>query len=143
MPMYAGYHNAAAEGAGGIWFSLVDDISPVVWWEAFPADIATEVVSEDTLHGCLTNSDLELAAEVLAVGIALDRITNTKHAPLGMLCDNTPTVSYIDKMASKSKSPTARRLLRGLAFMLYCVHAGCLTTVHVPSVDKIMSDIAS
>ena len=30
MPMYAGYHNVAAEGAGGIWFFLVDDISPVV-----------------------------------------------------------------------------------------------------------------
>ena len=25
MPMYAGYHDAAAEGAGGVWFSLVDD----------------------------------------------------------------------------------------------------------------------
>jgi hypothetical protein len=40
MPKYAGYHDAAAEGARGIWFSLVDDISPVVWREAFPADIA-------------------------------------------------------------------------------------------------------
>jgi len=93
MPMYAGYHDAAAEGASGVWFSLVDDTSPVVWREVFPADIAVEVVSEDTPHGRLTNSDLELAAEVLAVGIALDRITNTKHVPLGTLCNNTPTVS--------------------------------------------------
>ena len=143
MPTYAGYHDAAAEGAGGVWFSLVDDTPPAVWREAFPADIAAEVVSEDTPHGRLTNSDLELAAEVLAVGIALDRITNTKHVPLGTLCDNTPTVSWIDKMASKSKSPTAGRLLRGLAFMLYCAHAGRLTTVHVPGVDNIMADIAS
>jgi len=101
------------------------------------------VVSEDTPHGRLTNSDLELAAEVLAVGIALDRITNTKHVPLGTLCDNTPTVSWINKMASKSKSSTAGRLLRGLAFMLYCAHAGHLTTVHVPGVDNAMADIAS
>ena len=133
MPTYAGYHDAAAEGAGGVWFSLVNDTPPVVWREAFPADIAAEV----------TNSDLELAAEVLAVGIVLDRITNTKHVPLGTLCDNTPMVSWIDKMASKSKSPTAGRLLRGLAFMLYCAHAGRLTTVHVPGVDNIMADIAS
>jgi len=137
--MYAGYHDAAAEGVGGVWFSLVNDTSPVVWREVFPADIAAEVVSEDTPHGRLANSDLELAAEVLAVGIALDRITNTKHVPLGTLCDYTPTVSWIDKMASKSKSPTAGRL----AFMLYCVHAGCLTTVHVPGVDNVMANIAS
>ncbi len=25
MPHYAGYHDAAAEGAGGVWFSLTDN----------------------------------------------------------------------------------------------------------------------
>ncbi len=46
-------------------------------------------------------------------------------------------------MASKSKSPTAGCLLWGLAFMLYCCHAGRLTTVHVPGVKNVMADIAS
>jgi len=46
-------------------------------------------------------------------------------------------------MASKSKSPTAGRLLRGLAFMLYCAQAGRLTTVHVPGVENVMANIAS
>jgi hypothetical protein len=46
-------------------------------------------------------------------------------------------------MASKSKSPTAGRLLKGLAFMLYSCHAGRLTTVHVPGIDNVMADIAS
>ncbi len=46
-------------------------------------------------------------------------------------------------MASKSKSPTAGRLLRALAFMLYCAQAGRLTTVHVPGVENVMADIAS
>jgi hypothetical protein len=142
VPHHASYHDAAAEGAGGVWFSLCDDTPPVVWREAFPEDIAREVVSVDTPHGRLTNSDLELAAEVLAVGVALERM-NSKHTPLGTLCDNTPTVSWVDRMASKSKSPTAGRLLRGLAFMLYCAHAGRLTTVHVPGVENVMADIAS
>ncbi len=114
----------------------------MVWREEFPADIAQEVVSVDTPNGRLANSDLELAAEVLAVGIALAQRTS-KHTPLGMLCDNTPTVSWIDKMASKSKSPTAGRLLQGLAFMLYCSQAGRLTTVHVPGEENVMADIAS
>jgi len=142
VPFHASYHNAAAEGAGGVWFSLCDDTPPVVWREGFPEDIAREVVSVDTPNGRLTNSDLELAAEVRAVGVAIERM-NSKHTPLGTLCDNTPMVSWVDRMASKSKSPTAGCLLRGLAFMLYCAQAGRLTTVHVPGVENVMADIAS
>jgi hypothetical protein len=110
MPHHAGYHDAAAEGAGGVWFSLCDDTPPVVWGEEFPEDIAWEVVSVDSPKGRLTNLDLELAAEVLAVRVALEQV-NTKHTPLGKLCDNPPTVSWVDRMASKSKSPTAGCLL--------------------------------
>jgi hypothetical protein len=123
MPHFAGYHDAAAEGAGGIWFLLRDNTLLLVWCKEFPADIATDVVSKDTPHGCLTNLDLELAVEVLAVGVALDSINNPKHTPLGTLCNNTPTVSWIDKMALKANYPTAGRLLCGLAIMLYCAHA--------------------
>ena len=138
MPHHAGYHDAAAEGAGGVWFSLCNDTPPVVWREVFPEDIAREVVSVDTPHGRLTNSDLELAAEVFAIGVILEG-GSAKQTPLGTLCDNTPTVSWVDKMASKSKSPIAGRLLRGLAFMLYCAQAGRLTTVHVPGVENVIA----
>ena len=143
MPHYVGYHDAAAEGAGGVWFSLVHEMPPFVWRLAFPIDIATDVVSLERPHGKVSNSDLELAAEVLAIGILLAKAPFTKWEPLGTLCDNTPTVSWIEKMASKSLSPTAGRLLRGLAFMLHHYHAGRVTTVHVPGQDNIMADIAS
>jgi hypothetical protein len=115
----------------------------LVWREAFLNDISSEVISEDNPRGRLMNSDLELAAEVMAVGVALTGAPKMKHAHLGTLCDNTLTVSWIDQMASKSKSPTTGCLLRGLAFMLYCCHAGRLTTVHVPGVENVMADIAS
>jgi hypothetical protein len=46
-------------------------------------------------------------------------------------------------MASKAMSPTAGRLLHGLAVMLYHAHAGRLTTVHVPGIENVMADIAS
>jgi hypothetical protein len=111
MPCYVGYHNAAAEGAGGVWFSLCNTMAPVVWQEAFPVDILSEVILLDNPQGRLTNSDLELAAEIFAVGVALAGAPNVKHAALGTLCDNTPTASWIDRMALKSKSPTAGRLL--------------------------------
>jgi hypothetical protein len=93
--------------------------------------------------GRLTNSNLELAAEVMAVGIALAVAPTVKHVPLGTLCDNIPTVSWIEKMASKAKGSMAGRLLRGLAVVLHCNKAGRLTTVHVLGVDNVMADVAS
>ncbi len=143
MPHYVGYHDAAAKGAGGIWFLLVDDMPPQVWRTQFPVNIATEVVSDDNPAGNITNLDLKLAVEIFAVGIVLETAPQAKHAPLGTLCDNTPTVSWIDRMASKSNSPTAGRLLQGLANMLFANHAGRLTTTHVRRVENIMADIAS
>ncbi len=143
MPQYVGYHNAAAEGAGGVWFLLVDSMSLMLWQAAFLQDIASEVFSDDNPDGRLTNSNLELAAEIMAVGVALAMAPKVKHIPLGTLCDNTPTVSWIEKMASKAKGPMAGHLLRGLAVMLHCNKAGQLTTVHVPGVDNVMADVAS
>ncbi len=142
MPRYVGYHDAAAEGAGGVWFSLTDHMPPLVWRVGFPPNIASNIVSDANPHGGITNSDLELAAEVLAIRVILEQAPNIKHAPLGTLCDNTPTVSWVEKMVSKVKMPTAGRLLRGLAVMLHHWHAGRLTAVHVPGPDNIMADIA-
>jgi hypothetical protein len=68
MPHYVGYHDATAEGAGGVWFSLVDDMPPQVWRMMFPVDIAMDVISDDNPAGTITNSDLELAAEVFCSG---------------------------------------------------------------------------
>jgi hypothetical protein len=143
MPHYAGYHDATAEGAGRVWFSLKDHMSPSVWREEFSVDIATDVITDDNPNGGITNSDLELAAEVLAIGVILDTAPTIKHAPLGTLCDNTPTVSWVEKMASKANTPTAGRLLRGLAFMLHCHHTGHLATFHVPGTDNVMANITS
>jgi hypothetical protein len=90
MPCYVGYHDAAAKGAGRVWFSLVHTMPPVVWCLAFPLDIAQDVVSLSNLKGSITNSDLELAAEVLAVGVLLAKALIIKHQPIGTLRDNSP-----------------------------------------------------
>ncbi len=105
--------------------------------------MSDEVVSFDNPRGWVTNSDLELAAEVLGVGVILAEAPVIKQELLGTLCDNTPTVSWVKKMASKSSTLTAGRLLCGLAFMLYCHHAGRLITIYVPGSQNIMADIAS
>ncbi len=143
MPRYVGYHDAAAEGAGGVWFSLSHIMPPVVWRVAFPPDIARDVISIDNPSGLIMNLDLELAAVVFGIGVILGKAPVIRHQPIGTLCDNTPTVSWIKKMASELQSPTAGRLLQGLVFMLYCCHAGRLNTVHVQGKDNVMAVIAS
>jgi hypothetical protein len=65
------------------------DMTPVVWRLPFPVDIATDVVTIAHPHGKVTNSDLELAAEVLAIGTLLAIAPEIKWQPLGTLCDNT------------------------------------------------------
>ncbi|EJK60343.1 hypothetical protein THAOC_19318, partial [Thalassiosira oceanica] len=62
---------------------------------------------------------------------------------VGTLCDNTPTVSWIENMASKASTPAAGRLLRGLAIMMLGAQMGPLITTHVAGDDNIMADIAS
>jgi hypothetical protein len=143
MLQYAGYHDAAAEIAGGVWFSLVHEMQPVVRRLLFPCNVSDKVVSFDNPRGQLTNLDLELAAEVLGVGVILAVAPIIKQEPLGTHCDNTPTVSWIKKMASKSSTLTAGQLLCWLAFMLYCHRASRLKTIYVPGPQNIMADIAS
>ena len=46
MPKFAGYHDAAAEGGGGVWFALEQKMRPLVWRLAFPDDIKNDVVSD-------------------------------------------------------------------------------------------------
>jgi len=143
IPKFAGYHDAAAEGGGGAWFSLEMEMAPLVWRILFPDDIRNDVVSDKNREGKITNSDLELAAEVFALAVILQHAPVIKHQPLGTLCDNTPTVSWVTKMASKASTPISGRLLKGLAILLYCHHAGPLLTMHVPGDDNTMADIAS
>jgi hypothetical protein len=80
-------------------------MQPVVWRLLFPCDVSDKVVLFDNPRGRLTNSNLELAAEVLGVWVILAKAPVIKQEPLGMLCDNTPTVSWIKKMVSKSSTP--------------------------------------
>ncbi len=115
----------------------------LVWQIPLPPDIATEIVLPQGPHGGITNSNLELATEVLAIRILLAKAPVVKHEPISTLCDITPTVSWIEKMASKSALLIAGCLLQGLAYMLYCYQAGRLTTVYIPGLDNIMANIAS
>jgi hypothetical protein len=75
---------------------------PVVRQLAFLWDISQDMVSLLNTGRSITNSNLELAAEVLALRVLLAKAPMIKHQPIGTLCNNTLTISWIKKMASKS-----------------------------------------
>ena len=65
---------------------------PLLWRTIFPRDIADSVITDDNPNGTITNSDLDLAAEVLAVGVILTEALDVKHKTLGILCYNSLSV---------------------------------------------------
>ena len=88
-----------------MWFSLTDNMQPLLWRISFPRDIAENVILAENPRGTITNSDLELAAEVLAVGIILMEAPDVNRKTLGTLCDNSPTVGWMIAWRHAQSSP--------------------------------------
>jgi hypothetical protein len=107
-PSYIGYCDASKLGAGGVWLSGRRHLSPIVWRVEWPADIGQQIISFDNPSGALTNSDLEMAGMVLHY-LVLEHLVELKHVHVAAWCDNTPMVSWMNKLSS-SKSAVAGRL---------------------------------
>lgn len=141
-PDFVGYCDACATGAGGVWFGGNIGLEPLVWRVHFPPDIANAVVSETNPDGSVTNSDLELAGVVLR-HIALKTHTCVAHKQLGAYCDNSPTVVWVDRMASRATSPITGRLIRGLAMCQRATRSAPMTVTSIAGEDNTMADVAS
>jgi hypothetical protein len=139
---YTGYCDACATGAGGVWMSGEAGIRPIVWRVHFDHAISSQVVSDKNPRGRLTNSDLEMAA-VLMHYMILQQQVDLRYVRAGVFSDNTPTVAWSKRMADKSQSYTAGRLLRGLAAMQRATRAGPLTVASIAGKTNDMADIAS
>jgi hypothetical protein len=113
-----------------------------VWRVQFPPDITAAVVSDSNPTGSLTNSDLEMAG-VLLHHLVLETLIRTKHCHLATLCDNTPSVAWVNRMAAKSSSPVAHRLLRGLALRQRVNKTALPMIDYIAGLDTIWADEAS
>jgi hypothetical protein len=140
-PGYIGYCDASKLGAGGVWLSGTKQLAPVVWRVEWPDDIRQQVVSFDNPSGTLTNSDLEMAGMVLHY-LVLEHLVALKHVHVAAWCDNTPTVSWTNKLSS-SKSAVAGRLARALAMRIHANEASPLISVSIAGVKNRMADVAS
>jgi hypothetical protein len=141
-PDFIGLCDASGFGAGGVWFGGEKGLEPVIWRVVFPKHIRDKLVSDANPNGTLTNSDLEMAGTLLQA-IVLEQVTDMHHAHALTFCDNTPAVSWATRMASKSQSPIAGRLIRALALRQRTVQSAPLQVLHVPGEQNILADTAS
>jgi hypothetical protein len=141
---YAGYCDASAFGAGGVWFGGEQKLAPIVWRVEWPKDITAAVVSDSHPGGTLTNSDLEMAG-VLLHELVLESVLGPKMqgAQVAIGCDNSPAVAWSTRMASRSATPISYRLLKGLAMRQRTTRSAPPAVFHVAGVSNTLADVAS
>ena len=141
LPDFLWHCDACKSGAWGEWHSGTLSLEPIVWRVEWPKDVQELMVSEDNPTGTITNSDLECAGLLLHV-MVLEAIVDLFHKHIGAYCDNTPTVAWAARLASK-RSRIAGRLLRALALRLRVCRASPLLTISIAGVKNDMADISS
>ncbi|KAL7533742.1 hypothetical protein ACHAWF_007944 [Thalassiosira exigua] len=141
-PDYVGYLDASGEGAGGVWLPANSALAPIVWRFPWPPEVKARLVTEDNPDGDITNSDLEMAAEVLGWLVLEACVPNLRWKHVGVWSDNTPTVAWTTRWASK-RSAVANRLLRILAIRMREKRASPLVARHVAGERNVLGDIPS
>jgi hypothetical protein len=116
-PGYLGYCDASKLGAGGVWLLGTRKLSPIVWRVEWSKDIRRSVVSFENPNGTITNSDLEMAGMRLHY-LVLEHLVHLNHVHVAAWCDNTPTVSWTNKLSS-SRSAVAGHLTRALTMRIH------------------------
>ena len=138
---YKGTLDASGEGAGGVWLPGRRQLAPIVWRVRWPKEVRERLVTFANPDGDITNSDLEMAAELLG-WIVLEASVDTRHAHVGVCSDNSATVAWQMRGASK-RSAVANRLLRVLAIRLRKNRASPLVTRHLAGERNHLGDIPS
>ena len=142
VPGYIGFCDASGKGAGGVWFSGSNtDLPPIVWRVPWPPDITRDIISSSNPSGSITNSDLEMAGMLLHY-LVLECICDLRHVHVAAWCDNTPTVSWTNKLNS-SKSRVSARLVRALAIRLQANEASPLIALSIAGTENTMADVSS
>lgn len=141
-PDFIGVKDASGHGVGGIIVGENEGCVPTVFRMEWPEDIKAEINSSSNRTGKLTNSDLEMAG-MLLLWLVMEEVCDlSSGARVAVFSDNQPTVSWVDRLASKS-SEVAGQLLRAMALRMKMRGAAPLTALHIPGKQNAMTDIPS
>ena len=92
--------------------------------------------------GTITNSDLEMAGVLLLWLVMEAVVPSLRHEHVTLLSDKSPTIGWVDCMASK-RSQVAGMLLRALSLRLRVHRVSPLTPLHIRGKHIRITDIPS
>lgn len=107
---YVSLVDDSGEGVGGIWLSGKKKLRATIWIAEWPNKIRNNIKTEANPDGKITNIDLELAGNVIEWLVLEGMQVKLQHSHVEILSDNSPSVSWIDRWASKSNGPPGRLL---------------------------------
>ena len=143
-PAFIGIVDASKGGVGGVVFVFghLEKCKPTVFRFKWPAEVQDQVQTQANPGGTITNSDLEMAG-LLMVWLVMEAVApSLRHKHVALLSDNSPSASWVKRLASKS-SMVAGALLRALALQLRVNRTSPLTPLHIPGVHNRIGDIPS
>ena len=141
-PDVIGIVDAAKEGVGGIVVGENLAIVPIVFRLEWPKEVRTLVISDNNPEGKITNSDLECAGGLLLWLVMEQVVPSLENRHVALLNDNSPTISWLQKMNSRH-SKTAAAILRVLSMRLRLARASPLIAMHIAGEENSISDIPS
>ncbi len=81
---------------------------------------------------------------VLQLNVVEPLVSSMHHKSMQIHSDNTPSVAWLTKMATKTaNSDAAHRLVRGLALRQRMLHSAHVSITHVGGSNNNLADIAS
>jgi len=99
--------DASKQGIGGFWSDLANPASPpTLWRHTFPHTIQSSLLSPSHPEGTLTNSDLELVAQITTAILATQQSQHC-HPHILLASDNVPTVSWLQKGSNSSSTASS------------------------------------
>ncbi len=153
-PILIGAGDSSGQGTGGVWFpsgpiqerartvASIDSqpFQPILWRARFPPDIVKSLVSFKNPSGTITNSDLELAGNVLHNDIASSNF-DVRERTITSASDNIATVSWQRKGSTTTTSAPAYLLRVQALHQRY--HRYLASTFYLPGPLNIMADDCS
>ena len=86
-----------------------DECVPTVFLLEWPQNVQDLVRTGENPEGLITNSDLEKGGLLLCWLVMEEAAPCIRHKYVGLYCDNSPTVSWVSRMATRvesSRGPT-------------------------------------
>ncbi len=138
-PGYGGIVDSSKHGVGGVVFGIRKACRPHVFRFKWPTEVERAFD-----EGAITISDLEMAG-LLLLWLVMEGCVgcdNLKHEHVCLLSDNSPSVGWVERFASK-KSVVAARLLHALSIRMRECRSSPITPLHIPGVHNRIADIPS